>query len=247
MTGTTPQRLRALILSHEDAGGSGFIEECLVDRGIDVHMHVILPDFSRPDAPAPFPDHREFDLIVVMGSYYSVYDEATIGSWVGDEIEIIRTAHEAGQPVLGICFGGQALASALGGSVQEGEVTELGWFEIEPTNEPLPISSGPWLEWHHDCFTPPPGAQVVAQTVAAPQMFRIRKSLGTQFHPEINTELLTEWLQKAPDEYLAEQQVTRSQLMADLAVHEQANRKNCHDLVDWFLEEVAELTTPGEL
>lgn len=240
MTQTRP--VKALLIAHEDSSGGGFVSERLEQRGLEVHLHVVVPQIDRPDLPAPFPDRNNFDLLVVLGSAWAVYDTDTIGEWIDEEIELIRSAHEAAQPVLGICFGGQALAAALGGSVAKADTTELGWFEIESTGGRLPISAGPWLEWHHDRFTPPPGAEVLARTDAAPQLFRVGNSVGTQFHPEINTPLVQEWLTFAPVEYLAEHGWTREQIAADVASHEDQNRINCFQLVDWFLDDISGLT-----
>ena len=233
--------MRALVICHEDTVGAGFVEQRLRERGFDLTVHVVVRDPQRPDLASPFPDRRGHDLVVAMGSTFSVYDIDTIGAWIGDEIEFLRQAHHAGTPVLGICFGGQALAKALGGGVLKAEVTELGWYEIAPTHRGAPFPVGPWLEWHHDCFTVPAEAELLASTPAAPQLFRLGKSLGTQFHPEISVELMTGWLSMAPDEYLAEHGVNRDDLLAGVVRHEAQNRVNCYALVDWFLAEVAEL------
>lgn len=235
---------RALIIYHEDAVSSGFVGARLLERGVDVQTHVTVPDQQRPDRPAEFPDHADFDLIVPMGSYWSVYDHDTIGTWIDDEIELLRRAHESGTAVLGICFGGQALAKALGGSVQPAATTEIGWYEIAPTGAELPIPSGPWLEWHHDCFTPPPGSTLLATTPDAPQLFRHGRSVGTQFHPEITVELVADWLGAANPDYLETHGVRGDEFLDGVKLHEADNRMNCSALIDWFLDDVAELPTP---
>lgn len=233
--------MKALVICHEATVGAGFVESRLRERGFDVTLHTVLPDPSQPDQPTPFPDHRDYDVVVAMGSAHAVYDTDTIGSWINDELQLIRDAHGANTPVLGVCFGGQALAAALGGQARKADVTELGWFEIEPLVDNPPFPIGPWLEWHHDCFTPPPGAELLARTPDAPQLFRVGRSLGTQFHPEINLELVSDWLSWAPDEYLAEYGQTREAIRASVEQHEADNRVNCYALVDWFLDEVAGL------
>ncbi len=239
---THPDRtLRALVICHEDVVGAGFVEERLIERGLEVTRHTVVPDIERPDLPSSFPELDGYDVVIPMGSYFSVYDRATIGAWIDEEIELLANAHRQGVPVLGICFGGQALAAALGGNVEAAERTELGWYEIEPLVADLPVAVGPWLEWHHDRFSVPPGAQLLARTETAPQLFRSGTSVGTQFHPEISVELMQAWLEQAEDEYLATYQVTREQLLRDVQDHEMSNRANCYDLVDWFLADVAGL------
>ncbi|MDG2114264.1 MAG: aminotransferase [Actinomycetota bacterium] len=235
---------RALIIYHEDAVSPGFVGTRLAERGVDFEVHVTVPDQKHPDRPAAFPDHAGYDLIVPMGSAWSVYDHSTIGSWIDDEIELLRRAHHDGVSVLGICFGGQALAKALGGSVEPAETTEIGWYEITSTDGPLPISAGPWLEWHHDCFTTPPASTLLATTPNAPQLFREDHSVGTQFHPEITVELAADWLSTASDEYLVSNGVDAQQFLRTVKSHEAANRANCSALIDWFLDDVARLVAP---
>ncbi len=231
--------MRALIVSHEAGTKPGYVGDRLVERGVECHSHVMVPDTSLPDRFEPLP-LDSFDLLVIMGSYWSVYEDA-ISVWIGDELDLIRRSHDDGTPVLGICFGGQALAAALGGSVERSPETEIGWYRITPANGvELPISAGPWMEWHHDRFTLPPGADLLASTETCPQLFRIGRSVGTQFHPEINVELASGWMREASDSYLASCGVTRDGIVADVTRNEAANRRNCFDLVDWFLDEVSE-------
>ena len=94
--------------------------------------------------------------------------------------------------MLGLCFGGQALAAALGGTVERAPRPELGWTEIE-TDEPELVPPGPWLEWHYERFTTPPGATEIARTAAATQAFRHGRHLGVQFHPESTVEIVERW------------------------------------------------------
>ncbi len=54
----------------------------------------------------------------MTGSPWSVTDTDSIGSWIGREVEMVRTAHDAGVAVLGLCFGGQVLSTALGGEAR---------------------------------------------------------------------------------------------------------------------------------
>ena len=231
--------MRALIVSHEAGTKPGFVGDRLVERGVDCASHVMVPDTSRPDRFQPLPQDG-FDLLVVMGSYWSVYEEA-ISAWIGSELDLIRRSHHAGTPVLGICFGGQALAAALGGTVERSPETEIGWYEIAPADGvELPVSTGPWMEWHHDRFTLPPGAELLASSPASPQLFRSGRSLGTQFHPEITVELASDWMREVNDAYLDACGVTREAILADVTRNEAANRRNCFDLVDWFLDDVAE-------
>ncbi|WP_419913046.1 type 1 glutamine amidotransferase [Candidatus Poriferisodalis sp.] len=230
--------MRALVVTHEETSRPGFVGDRLVERGVELHVHVMVPDTSRPAEFQPLPSD-DFDALVVTGSYFSVYEDA-IKPWIGAELDLIRRSHERGTPVLGICFGGQALAAALGGSVDLSPETEIGWYRISPPDGvELPISAGPWMEWHHDRFHLPDGAEMLASTETCPQLFRMGRSVGTQFHPEISVELASEWLREASDDYLASVGIVREEVLAEIARNEAANRRNCFDLVDWFLDDVA--------
>ena len=100
----------------------------------------------------------------------------SLGSWT--ELELIGAAVEKDVPVLGLCFGGEVLSAVLGGRVERAPVPELGWREIE-TDDPDAIPAGPWLEWHYERFTTPPGAVEVARTADAVQAFRLGPHLGS--------------------------------------------------------------------
>ena len=163
--------------------------------GWDEFELTVVPEarFQSPDVPAFFPSADLFDAIVLFGAAWSVYDTDTIGTWVGDEIAFARSAVSLGVPVLGICFGGQLLATALGGSVAAAPTPEIGWIPVSEDPSGL-IEPGPWFSWHFDRFTVPSTAAVLSRTALADQAFCAGRSLGLQFHPEVNEEVLDSWL-----------------------------------------------------
>ena len=239
---------RALVIAHEPDGPARQIAVRLAERGIDVDTHIVTHDYDHPDQATPWPDVDGYDLVLPMGSVRSLTRKHEIGSWVHHEIDLLRQAHERGTPMLGVCFGGQLLADALGGSVEVAPVTEIGWFKIQAApNAPNPAGPGPWKQWHHDRFTPPAQAEILAVNENAVQLFRLGKTVGTQFHPEVDVEHITAWLGACDDEYLATSGVNRDDLLAKAHEHQAHNIKQCHAFVDWFLDEVAfpdEASTP---
>ncbi|MEP7179983.1 MAG: glutamine-hydrolyzing GMP synthase, partial [Pseudonocardiales bacterium] len=99
----------------------------------------------------------------------------------------------AGVPVFGICYGFQAMAQALGGTVAHTGDSEFGRASLA-VSEPgvllrgLPLAQQVWMS-HGDAVTlPPPGFTVTATTVGAPvAAFEdvARGLAGVQFHPEV--------------------------------------------------------------
>lgn len=231
--------MRALVLAHEPDCHAGRVEERLVQRGFAVDTHIITTDHDRPNDATPFPALDGYDLLVPMGSARSLTRKHEIDAWVHTELDLIRAEHVADVAMLGVCFGGQLIAEALGGTVEEAPDIEIGWAEIGDGDLPNPVGPGPWMEWHHDRFTPPPGADVLARNDAAVQLIRIGRTVGTQFHPEVDVAHIAGFLDATTDEYLDEIGVTREQLLRDAVRHEAANVEQCRVLVDWFLDDVA--------
>ncbi len=228
-----------LVIAHEPNGGAGEIEKRLLERGCVVETHWITDDLERPNDAKPFPSIEGYDLLVIMGSVRSLTKKAEIDNWIDAELDLLGEAHASGKPLLGVCFGGQLLAEALGGSVESAPVIEIGWHHIDAAPGAVnPVGPGPWMEWHHDRLHPPAEAEVLAVTDHATQLFRVGTTVGTQFHPEVSVAHIEAWLSTAPDDYLESVGVTRQEVLADAAAHEAANTKQCHQLVDWFLDEV---------
>ena len=235
---------RALVLAHEPPQKSVLVGERLAQRGYDVHEHAVTADFDRPNDAAPFPDFADYDLLVPMGSVRSLTNTDEIDSWIFTEIAMVQEARRRGTPILGICFGGQLLATAFGGSVEVAPVPEVGWYGIcEPDGSAdgarNPAGPGPWFQWHEDRLTPPPEAEVLAVNENAVQLFRLGRCLGTQFHPETTYAHIESFLSIGGEEYLAEHGVSPAEMLEDLRHHEKRNARQCFALVDWFLDEVA--------
>lgn len=70
----------------------------------------------------PLPDPSRLESTLVMGSAAGVYD--TEYAWMEPLRDFIRSAYAARTPMLGICFGHQIIADALGGDVRK---SEKGW------------------------------------------------------------------------------------------------------------------------
>jgi GMP synthase-like glutamine amidotransferase len=119
-------------------------------------------------------------------------------------------------------------------------VSEIGWTYIRSL-EPELVSNGPWFQFHFDRFTVPPGARTVAENPAAPQAFVVGKTLGVQFHPELNAETLTEWFAWGGAGKVSEAGLDPEIMLQQTRDEEKAAEKRTYDLVDAFLRDVAGL------
>jgi GMP synthase-like glutamine amidotransferase len=140
--------------------------------------------------------------------------------------------------VLGLCFGGEALSAVLGGLVELAPRPELGWREIE-TDDPATVPPGPWLEWHYERFTTPPGATEIARTKDAVQAFRYGPHLGVQFHPESTVEIVGRWAGMDTERLTALGVEDGMELLAVPPEQEEAAREAAFRLFDAFAAGVA--------
>jgi GMP synthase (glutamine-hydrolysing) len=107
-----------------------------------------------------------------------------------------QAVYDLGVPVLGICYGQQAMCLQLGGKVELGDTREFGRAFVD-MRETSAIAKGDWKPgerqqvWmsHGDRVTElPPGFKVVGNSEGAPYAFvadEARKLYGVQFHPEV--------------------------------------------------------------
>ena len=126
-----------------------------------------------------------FSAVILSGGPASVYGEGA------------PQAHPdlwaAGLPILGICYGQQLLAAALGGRVERAPQAEYGRSEMEVIAAEgvladFPQTTSVWMSHGDLVLAPPPGFSVLATTTGTPVAAMGNQTLGiygVQFHPEV--------------------------------------------------------------
>lgn len=220
----TLPRMRIAVLQHDDEAPLNSLETAFVARGAELVV------FRRHDLPASIDG---FDALVVLGAVESVLDQDGDG-WYAAEQRLLRAADARNVPILGVCFGAQALADTFGGAVTVLATPEVGWTTAR-TARPDVVPPGPWLNFHCDAVVPPPGAEVIAASDRCVQAFRYGPHLAVQFHPEVTADQVTywcDWLRSSLDAAGRD----RDEIVAESHAHEAANIARCAALVDAFLD-----------
>jgi GMP synthase-like glutamine amidotransferase len=135
------------------------------------------------------------------------------------------------------------LARVLGGEVFRGERSEIGWLPVR-SSDPELVPEGPWFQWHFDSFRVPLGATVIAESDVGPQAFVAGRSLGLQFHPEVTTEIMDEWVRAYRHE-LDGDGVDPDDLLEETKRRAEESRRNALQLLDRYLRDVARLPMDG--
>ncbi|MFN4275550.1 MAG: type 1 glutamine amidotransferase [Ferrovibrio sp.] len=139
------------------------------------------------------PDPMALDAWLLTGSRHGVYDDLP---WIGPLKDFIRAAAALKRPMVGVCFGHQIIAEALGGRVQK---AEIGWrvgMETYETHFDGAARNVAMPAFHQDqVIVQPPGSEIVAQSEACPYAalrYNDAPILSVQFHPEFSRAYLSD-------------------------------------------------------
>jgi GMP synthase-like glutamine amidotransferase len=215
--------VKCAVIANVGDTGAGLVGDALMARGYEL-IGVDRTVDGLANAP-------EVDLVICLGSDWSVYwpDKADT---VNAEVAYVRRQLANDSMVLGICFGGQLLAHALGGTVERAPRHEVGWTDVDSMHPGVP--SGPWMQWHYDRFISPPDADVLARSSVGDQAFRLGRAVGLQFHPEVNLDVIEYWATVGTAE-LARIDVNPDDLRAQTAANLVRARVDVESLVDLVL------------
>jgi GMP synthase-like glutamine amidotransferase len=153
-----------------------------------------------------YPEPGAHDAVLITGSPAGVYDGLP---WIGSLMGFIRAAKDS--KMVGVCFGHQVMAEALGGHVVKsgkGWGTGLHRYSV--------VRSEPWLDGAKDIAIPashqdqvvvqPPSTEIVAASDFTPYAalsWIDRPAISFQFHPEFTPDfaksLIAERYDRVPD------------------------------------------------
>src|ERR1044072_9846758 len=111
--------MRVLCLTHEHDGPAGLFADVVRERGDE------LLEWNVSQGPLPEPAER-FDALVVFGGSMHV-DQEDRQPWLTGQPDLLRASIARGQPLLGVCLGGQLLARAAGARLGTASRPAVGW------------------------------------------------------------------------------------------------------------------------
>lgn len=191
---------RALIIRHVPREGVAGFREPIEAAGYGVdRIDVTDPEFASLDLC----DH---DLLIMMGGPMGIYEQDQY-PWISCQLRRLEKRLDADLPTLGVCFGAQMMAAAMGASVYAGPVKEVGFHPVTvradiPANPLRHLTGVPVLHWHGDTFTLPDGVELLASShIYRHQAFRRGQNLlALQFHAEMGEdERFHQWIETWPE------------------------------------------------
>lgn len=166
----------------------------------------------RVDCGDPLPPPESTDAVLVTGSPAMVSHRSR---WSEDAAGWLCEVHQLGMPLLGVCYGHQLIAHALGGRVgpnPNGRRMGRTRLESSEPDDPLlgPFEAGTEFHVSHveSVLEPPPQARVVATAAHDPHhaIYFGQRSWGVQFHPEFTGEVMSAFIEARHDALMAEGQ-----------------------------------------
>ena len=152
--------------------------------------------------PRPLDDYGA--VLIFGGAMHA--DQHDRHPWLREENAFIQRLFDLGTPTLGVCLGAQLLAKAAGAPVFPSPQPEIGWHEVELTEQAaddpllgaLP-SRFPAFQWHFYTYGVPAGAEELARSPVSTKAFRLGERVwGVQFHPEVTAAQVEQWISEEP-------------------------------------------------
>jgi GMP synthase (glutamine-hydrolysing) len=173
----------------------------LFSRVVTEADHVLEEWSLAWGTPPPRPIDDYGAVLVFGGAMHA--DEDARHPWLREEDLLLQRLLDLHVPTLGVCLGAQLLAKAAHAPVHPAPRPEIGWHEVELTDEAASDSVFARLperfhafQWHYYTYGVPAGAVELARSEICTQAFRLGPSVwGVQFHPEVTREQIQSWLE----------------------------------------------------
>lgn len=183
--GQTPPALRARHGLYD-----AMFRRLFAGRGFDYDVYRI-EDGALPE------DVHSADAWLVTGSRHAAYEPHP---WIAPLEAFLRAAYAAHVPILGVCFGHQILAQALGGKVEK----YAGGWSVGPQEYRFEGASAPLrlLAFHQDqVVAPPPEARVVGESDFCRNAALVYgdRAFSVQPHPEFDRPFVEDLLEARRD------------------------------------------------
>jgi len=229
---------RILVFQHSDRCGPGRLGRVLAEHGR--RLVIVRPD--RDGAGVVPRDLHDIEGVVSLGGPMNISDGL---DWLNAEMAFLKRAHEASIPMVGICLGHQAIATALGGRVGAMAKPEIGFLPIDLThaaqNDPvfggMPWSAPRFSSHGYEVTDMPPGAVLLASSAACKvQSYRIgSRTYAFQYHFEWTREQIG----NEDEEFLRASGVTLREIDEQCATHyarfDEIATRQCQNLAHLLL------------
>lgn len=152
-------------------------------------------------SPPPRPVDDYGAVLVFGGAMHA--DEDDSHPWLREENLFLQRLLDLHLPTLGVCLGAQLLAKAAHAPVHRAARPEIGWHDVELTEDAAadPVFSRlparfRAFQWHYYTYGVPAGGVELATSAVCTQAFRLGTSIwGVQFHPEVTRAQIQTWLE----------------------------------------------------
>ena len=206
-------------------------------------------------APDGRPDLADVSGVVLFGSTSNV-EHADERPFIKEVADLTREAVERRVPFLGLCFGAQVLAWALGADVVKAPIRELGFEPLRrlPAMPDDPVLShyadgDPVFHWHEDTFELPDGATLLATGDGVPhQAYRVGDlAWATQFHAEVDGAEAEMWVTEASAVEDLEEAWGKSpaQVREEIALHMSGHERRGRETFRRFVDVASTLRKRG--
>ncbi len=180
-TGRSPDEMRK---KHGDYGD--IFQAMLAGRGFAFDVYAALDGELPASVDAA-------DGWLITGSKFGVYEDH---AWIPPLEEFLRAAFAQGVPIIGVCFGHQLLAQALGGKVEK----FVGGWSVGAADYDTDDASGHdrVLAWHQDQIVElPPGAEVIGSSDFCQYAMLAYgdRALTVQPHPEFTVDFIADLIE----------------------------------------------------